>query len=199
LHGAGRHAKGRGDEYELSKRVSLVLHHPGALLALKSTGRCEVELPEELFDADYPGHFFRRLKGLAITIPGVAGPYTTINCTLTLLSSKIRICAASAPEYREQPPDARFQYESVAVQSIATSTGRDDSGTFELHFEDEGYPPFEGAGAVSRWRIDLPIETNAFDFATISDIVLELGYTAREGGQLLREAARTSRPSPGRR
>src|SRR5260370_1261743 len=75
---------------------------------------------------------------------GVAGPYTTISCTLQLLSSKIRICAASAPEYREQPPDARFQYDSVAVQSIASSTGRKDSGPFELHFEDEGYLPFEG-------------------------------------------------------
>jgi hypothetical protein len=198
LHGARRHAKGRGGEYELSKRVSLVLHDPGAFLALKSTGRCELELPEELFDADCPGHFFRRLKGVAITIPGVAGPYTTINCTLTLLSSKIRICAASDPQYREQPPDARFQYDSVAVQSIATSTGY-DSGPLELHFEVEGYFPFEGAGAISRWWIDLPMETNAFDFATISDIVLEVGYTAREGGQVLREAARRSRPSPGGR
>jgi Tc toxin complex TcA C-terminal TcB-binding domain len=179
--------------------VSLVLHDPGALLALKSTGRCEVELPEGLFDADYPGHFFRRLKDVAITIPGVAGPYRTINCRLTLLSSKIRIRGDPAPPYREQPSDARFQYDSVAVQSIGTSAGRNDSGPFELHFEDEGYLPFEGAGAISRWRIDLPMETNAFDFATISDIVLELGYTAREGGQLLREAARTSRQSPGRR
>jgi receptor-binding and translocation channel-forming TcA subunit of Tc toxin len=158
-----------------------------------------VELLEALFDADYPGHFLRRLKGVAITISGVAGPYTTINCTLTLLSSKIRIRAASAPEYREQPPDPRFQYDPVAVQTIATSACRNDSGLFELHFGDEGYLPFEGAGAISRWRIELPKDANPFDFEMISDIVLKLGYYARQGGEVLRQEAQTSRPSRDRR
>lgn len=100
----GRNAIGRRREYQLWKRVSLVRRDPGALEALKSTGRCEVELPEELFDADYPGHFFRRLKRVGITIACVTGPYT-INCTLTLLSSKVRTRSDSAPPYREQPPD----------------------------------------------------------------------------------------------
>jgi hypothetical protein len=198
-YGPGRNAEGRRLEYELSTRVSLVLHDPGALAALKSTGRCEVELPEDLFDANYPGHFFRRLKSVAITIARVAGPYTRINCMLTLLSSKVRIRADSAPQYREQLPDPRFRYDCVAVQSVATSTGQSDSGLFELNFANEGYLPFEGAGAISRWRIDLPDDTNAFEFETISDVVLKLGYTAREGGELLRKAARKSRPSPGRR
>jgi hypothetical protein len=190
--------KGRGREYELSTRVPLVVHDPEALLVLKSTGRCELELPEELFDAEYPGHFFRRLKRVAIAIACVSGPYTTINCTLTLLSSKVRIRGDSAPRYREQPRDPRFQYDSVAVQSVATSTGQNDSGVFELNFQDERYLPFEGGGAISRWRIDLPKETNAFDFTTISDIVLELDYTARQGGGSLGKAARTSRLSSGR-
>jgi Tc toxin complex TcA C-terminal TcB-binding domain len=199
LDETGRNAEGRRHEYELSKRVSLVLHDPGALVALKSTGRCEVELPEELFDADYPGHFFRRLRSVAITIACVAGPYTRINCMLTLLSSKVRIRGDSAPQYREQPPDPRFRYNAVAAQSVATSTGQSDSGLFELNFADEGYLPFEGAGAISRWRIDLPNDTNAFEFETISDIVLKLSFNAREGGESLRKAARTSRPSRGRR
>jgi Tc toxin complex TcA C-terminal TcB-binding domain len=190
--------KGRGREYELSKRVSLVLYDQGALPVLKSTGRCELELPEELFDAEYPGHFFRRLKRVAIAIACVSGPYTTINCTLTLLSSKVRIRGDSAPRSPEQPSDPRFRYDSVAVQSVATSTGQNDSGLFELDFQDERYLPFEGAGAISRWRIDLPKETNAFDFATISDIVFELDYTARQGGASLGQAARTSRLSSGR-
>jgi hypothetical protein len=176
--------------------VSLVRRDPGALEALKSTGRCEVELPEELFDADYPGHFFRRLKRVGITIACVTWPYT-INCTLTLLSSKVRTRSDSAPPYREQPPDPRFRYDFVAVQRIATSTGQNDSGLFELNFLGERYLPFEGAGAISRWRIDLPKDTNAFDFGTISDIVLKLDYTARGGGELLRKAARTCPPSPG--
>jgi hypothetical protein len=45
------------------------------------------------------------------------------------------------------------------------------------------------AGAVSRWRIDLPPETNYFDFDSLSDVVLHVNYTAREGGENLRSAA----------
>ncbi|MGH8429137.1 MAG: hypothetical protein ACREUF_01930, partial [Solimonas sp.] len=42
---------------------------------------------------------------------------------------------------------------------------------------------------VSRWRIELPIETNAFDIDTVSDLIVQLSYTAREGGALLRKAS----------
>jgi hypothetical protein len=41
-------------DYEITKHVSLVLHDPIALITLKQTGRCEVDLPESLFDSDYP-------------------------------------------------------------------------------------------------------------------------------------------------
>ena len=41
-------------------------------------------------------------------------------------------------------------------------------------------------GAVSRWRIELPPENNYFDLDTLTDVVLHLNYTAREGGELLR-------------
>ena len=36
----------------------------------------------------------------------------------------------------------------------------------------------------------MPKENNAFDFETISDVILHLKYTAREGGDPLRQAAR---------
>ncbi len=58
-----------------------------------------------------------------------------------------------------------------ATEAIATSTGQNDAGLFELNFRDERYLPFEYAGAVSRWRIELPIETNAFDIDTVSDLI----------------------------
>ena len=49
-----------------------------------------MELPEALFDADHPGHYLRRLKTVSITLPSVTGPYTSVNCTLTLLSNSVR-------------------------------------------------------------------------------------------------------------
>jgi Tc toxin complex TcA C-terminal TcB-binding domain len=53
-------------EYELTKHVSLLLHDPMALLKLKETGECLVELPEILFDLDYPGHYMRRIKSVSL-------------------------------------------------------------------------------------------------------------------------------------
>src|SRR5262249_52635261 len=66
-------------EYEISRHVSLQLHGPMALITLKQTGQCEIFLPESLFDADYPGHYMRRIKSVSLTLPCVVGPYTSIN------------------------------------------------------------------------------------------------------------------------
>src|SRR5262245_31021965 len=52
--------------------------------------------------------------------------------------------------------------------------------------------PFEGAGAISRWRIDLPQDCNAFDFDTLADVIVRLSYTARDGGAPLAATARAS-------
>lgn len=178
-------------EYEITKHVSLMLHNPAVLIQLKQTGQCEVELPEALFDADYPGHYMRRLKSVSLTIPCVVGPYTSVNCTLTLLSNKTRVKNIVGSQYDElvDEEDDRFVTNFASLQSIATSHGQNDSGMFELNFRDERYLPFEGAGTISRWRIELPRETNAFDFSTLTDLVLHLKYTAREGGSMLRKAA----------
>jgi hypothetical protein len=178
-------------EYEITKQVSLTLQDPLALIRLKETGHCEVELPEALFDADYPGHYMRRIKTVSLTIPCVVGPYTSVNCMLTLLSNKTRIKYAPAAPYGENPDadDTRFVANFPAMQSIATSHAQSDAGLFELNFRDERYLPFEGAGVISRWRIDMPKENNALDFNTISDVIMQFKYTAREGGALLRQAA----------
>src|SRR4029079_10897445 len=78
-------------EYELTKHISLRLNFPEAFLRLQATGQCEVELPEWLFDLDYPGQYMRRIKSVSLTIPCVVGPYNGVHCRLTLLSSATRI------------------------------------------------------------------------------------------------------------
>lgn len=173
----------------------MVLHDPSRLILLKETGQCEVDLPETLFDADYPGHYFRRIKSASLSIPCVAGPYTSVNCTLTLLASRIRTSpTGDSSTYPENPigADPRFVYNHMSMESIATSHAQNDAGLFELNFRDERFLPFEGAGAISRWRIELPKHNNAFDFGSISDVVLNLSYTARGGGQRLQQAARAA-------
>jgi hypothetical protein len=130
--------------------------------------------------------------GISLTIPCVVGPYTSINCTLTLLSNKTRITPVPAEPYPEnlEDEDDRFVTNFVPLQSIATSHAQNDSGLFELNFRDERYLPFEGAGVISRWRIEMDKDFAAFDFNTISDAVLHLKYTAREGGELLKRKAK---------
>ncbi|MCP4399234.1 MAG: hypothetical protein GY801_18270 [bacterium] len=176
-------------EYELTKHVSIRQLDPMALLALKATGACEVTLPEWLFDLDGPGHYMRRIKSVSLSIPSVAGPYTSINCTLSLLKSSVRKSPLLLnDEYvRQVTAETRFVDDLGTIQSVVTSSADNDSGMFETNLRDERYLPFEGAGAESNWRLELPEQFRQFDYNTISDVVLHVNYTARQGGNLLRQ------------
>ncbi|HEV7472755.1 MAG TPA: neuraminidase-like domain-containing protein [Pyrinomonadaceae bacterium] len=184
-------------EFELTKHVSLALLDPLALLKLRETGKCFFRLPEELLDLDFPGHYFRRIKSVSLSLPCVVGPYTTISCTLRLLKNSIRINTSNGDngyprntDDRSLPADdTRFVQNNIAVKAIAASSAQNDSGTFELAFRDDRYLPFEGAGAISEWSLELFSDPSApdfgkplrqFDYATISDAVVHIKYTARE-------------------
>jgi hypothetical protein len=129
----------------------------------------------------------------------VAGPYTTVNCSLRLLRNHVRINTSlnSAGGYEHENDeglwidDDRFRSSIVPVTSIATSTAQNDSGLFEFSFRDERYLPFEGSGAISEWLIELSTddELRQFDYSTISDVILHLRFTARESGGLFKEKA----------
>ena len=183
-------------EYELTKHVSLLQVAPVALIQLRATGRCTLALPEELFDMDGPGHYFRRIKTVAISVPCVTGPYASVNCTATLVKSSVRTSGVAGGDgyARTGADDSRFNDHFGSTQSIVTSTAQNDSGLFETNLRDERYLPFEGAGAVSEWELQLPAnpsndEPPQFDYDTISDVILHVRYTAREGGGLLRNGA----------
>jgi hypothetical protein len=189
-------------EHELTKHFSLRYHFPMEFLRIKEKGRCEIELPEWMFDLDYPGQYMRRIKNVTMTIPCVTGPYNGVHCRVTLLSSVTRIdprieipatrCClecGSGNDYDACPHDPRMVRSYAAREAIATSTGQNDSGMFELNFRDDRYLPFEFEGAVSHWRIELPAENNYFDPDTLNDVILNLNYTSREGGGMLRHAA----------
>lgn len=182
-------------EYELTKHISLLQVDPLAVLQLRMTGRCTVRLPETLFDMDGPGHYFRRIKTVALSIPCVTGPYASVNCTLTLLKSSIRKTSVIDGNYaREDAEDSRFSDYFGSLQSIVTSSAQNDSGMFETNLRDERYLPFEGSGVISEWQLELPAnpsneEPCQFDYDTISDVILHIRYTAREGGGILHQGA----------
>src|SRR6185437_10317181 len=70
--------------------------------------------------------------------------------------------------YDARAEDPRIARRYGALEAIATSSGQNDAGLFELNFRDERYLPFERSGAVSRWRFGLPADFRPFDYHTIS-------------------------------
>lgn len=165
---------------EINQSFSLGQLDPQALIALKEVGQCEFALPELLFDLFYPGQYRRRVRAVRLTIPCVTGPYTNVSAKLTLLSSQIRQNAVlGATNLLEVP--------MKGTTTVATSTAQGDAGVFELSFRDERYLPFEGAGAISTWRLELPAHFRPFDYQTINDVILNVSYTAEEDGGLRAE------------
>ena len=194
-------------EIEITKNISLAQVDPMALLLLRESGQCFMSLPEHLFDMDHPGHYLRRIKSVSLSIPSVVGPYTSVNCRLSLVRSEVRVSTdlaenGSYPRLRDNNvPDHRFKDVnaegidggdfalSAETAAIVTSHAQGDSGLFETNLRDERYLPFEGAGAISTWRIEFPNGLRQFDYQTISDVVFHIRYTARDGEESLRQGA----------
>ncbi|MDC0721962.1 Tc toxin subunit A-related protein [Nannocystis bainbridge] len=159
-------------EYELTKRISLASLDPVALIALRKTGACHFNLPSVIFDLDHATHYLRRIKLVGVSMPAVTGPYTNIGATLTYESGEIRYTA-----------DGVMEAGTGASQAVAISVNQEDTGLFEPNLRDERYLPFEGRALEdSKWRLALPEKLRQFDYETISDVILTVRYTAREGG-----------------
>ncbi|KAG8532347.1 uncharacterized protein KY384_002832 [Bacidia gigantensis] len=183
----------RSHDFELVKNVSLRQISPAALLTLRETGKAEFTLPEVLFDMDFPGHFMRRIKTVSVSMPCLIGPYCGTNCTVTLLEHRTRVSGKKGDNYDDQGrEDTRFRTDRVPISCIAISSGQSDTGTFELNINDERYLPFEGAGVISKWRLEFPSEIRQFDYDTISDVILHVRYTSIAGGSALQKAANAS-------
>lgn len=165
-------------EYDITQTFSLMQLDALSLIDLKVNGSCEFNLPEYAYDLVYPGQYKRRIKSVRLTIPCITGPYTNVNATLNLLDSKVRRDTDLSNELEAIP--------NTVVKSIATSNANGDAGVFELNFRDERYLPFEGAGAISNWKLELPAQYRTFDYNTISDILIHLSYTAVNGGEVFR-------------
>ncbi|HEY5960062.1 MAG TPA: hypothetical protein VIV60_26095 [Polyangiaceae bacterium] len=179
--------------FEISKTISLAELDPLALLALREKRVCEFSLSEEQFDFDFPGHFCRQIKSISLTLPAVVGPYKNLNATLTQLSHRTLIDPAKGgveyllglvtlPPPASPPLSVRANWRMN--EQVALSRAVNDSGLFQLNFQDERYLPFEGTGAVSTWRLELNGQLSAFDVTTLSDVIIRLDYTALQGGDV---------------
>jgi hypothetical protein len=191
--------------FEIEKTISLRQTFPQAFLGFKrgygggdrnsGMGQLDFTLAESLFDFDYPGHYSRKIKSISLSLPSVIGPYQDFHATLTQHSNLIVLkpdvtavdyaiarTSASVGTSMPTPLPGSVREGWKPNQSIAVSRGIDDSGLFALDFGDERYLPYEGTGAVSSWTFSMPPETNRISFENISDVILKVRYTAKEGG-----------------
>lgn len=186
-----------GRSLEIEKTISLLQLNPRALLDLRDKGECLFELTEKLFDYDFPGHYARKIKSISISIPAVVGPYQNIKATLVQMSNQVVIQAGEAGvdavnfllggKGAKTPPADVLRSNWWVNQQVALSKGIDDSGMFELNFNDSRYLPFEGTGAVSAWKLSMPKATNRINFDAVSDVIINLKYSAVDGGASFRE------------
>jgi hypothetical protein len=188
--------------FEIEKTISLFQQFPEEFLKFKwghnggVQGKLDFILSEKLFDLDFPGQYCRKIKSVSISIPAVIGPYQNLNATLTQNSNmtilmsdnldavKYTISKTTAGTGLNPPePDSSVLRQNWnSNQAIAISKGMNDSGLFVLDFNDERYLPFEGTGAVSNWSLSLPPDTNRINFDSISDVIITVKYTAKNGG-----------------
>jgi photosystem II stability/assembly factor-like uncharacterized protein len=178
---------------EIEKMIALSQLDPQALVDLKRTGSCTFALSEALFDLDFPGHYLRKIKTIALSIPAVIGPYQNIHATLIQRSNQVVLKPYLATVkflfgegHGQQPDSSALRSNWQANQQIAVSRGMSDAGLFELNFNDERYLPFEGTGAISSWELRMPAASNRFAFDSISDVIITLRYTALDGGDAFR-------------
>ncbi|KAF5027106.1 hypothetical protein F66182_818 [Fusarium sp. NRRL 66182] len=176
-------------DFEIIKTTSLRQVDPLALLNIRIKGKATFSLTENLFDTDFPGHYMRRIKSVAVTIPAIVGPYVGINASLHLTDHRYRISStvSKQADYAAQNRES-FRTDKIPISAVAISSGTQDPGVFELAFTGPKYMPFEGAGAISSWRLELP-EVRKFDYESISDIIMHIQYTALDGGFTLRSVA----------
>lgn len=172
---------------EITKTISLMRLAPQALLELKHGGRCKFTLSETLFDLDYPGHYQRAIATVSISIPAVVGPYQNVHATLTQLSNAMVMTPdKEGVKYLlglTGAADGSVRMNWNPNQEVALSSGIDDSGMFQLNFDDKRYLPFEGTGAVSEWQLSMPKASNPINFESISDVIINLKYSAYDGGR----------------
>ncbi|KAK6529744.1 putative Insecticidal toxin complex protein TccB2 [Arthrobotrys megalospora] len=181
-----------GHDFEVVKHISVRQWAPLALVEFRETGKFMLQLPEILFDMDCPGHYMRRIVSVAVSIPCVVGPYSSVNCTLRLQQHSMRVTPRASskndyPQATDGSEDSRFQVLNVPISAVVLSSARDDIGRLES--PGDRYNPFEGAGCISTWSLELPSAMHSFDYSTITDVVMTIRYTSLDGGDKLKEVA----------
>ncbi|MGH3978762.1 MAG: hemopexin repeat-containing protein [Pseudonocardiaceae bacterium] len=202
---AAAHRDGHRRGLEITKRVSLREVDPLVLLRLRSDGACEIVLTEDLFDRDFPGHYRRQVRSVAVRITDADDAVLPLAAMLTQVGHRTVLEPdPKAVKHMLNPqgtPPSTLRYDWRADQRIALSDvpgDAENNGLHELRYDDDRYLPFEGTGAVATWRLELTGRRPPSGLP--ADVVLILRYTAEDGGAAFATAVRGMlRPRPAAR
>ncbi|MEM7021011.1 MAG: neuraminidase-like domain-containing protein [Pseudomonadota bacterium] len=151
---------------------------PDALIRLQRDGTTSFTITDTWANLYYPGEYKRLIEAVRLSVHCVTGPYGNVAARLTLTDSAIRA---------NTDPDAPLLPLQVGRNaSITASTAISDAGVFAFQFGGARHLPFKGAGQHSTWQLQLPSMNRTLDYATISDVILEISYTAEYDGVLRR-------------
>ncbi|MDD1759635.1 MAG: hypothetical protein LUQ44_03425 [Methanothrix sp.] len=182
---------------EIQKTISMRNSFNGkflpSLLMLLDKGACEFKLKEEIFDKDYPGHYFRVIKTIELEIvtQKELEPYHSVNVTLIQLGNKTLLTPDISgvrylmdPSGSDQPVSVRVNWRASQQVAISTVNDPEASGMFYMDFIfDNRYFPFEGTGLVSSWRLEIPHASNpdlvSNNLLNIDDVLIHIRYTAK--------------------
>lgn len=164
------HTQKNRRRFEITKTISLIQLNEEKFKTFRKSGELEFSFDEPLFEKDYPDNYCLKIRSVSISVPAVIGPYDNIHAILTQNTNTI-IMDKDGKNVREN---------WIPSQAIALSSGVNDSGLFQLDFNDERYLPFEGAGAISTWTLSMKKEYNkTIDYDNLPDVIVTLQYTAR--------------------
>ncbi|WP_213949312.1 neuraminidase-like domain-containing protein [Luteibacter sp. dw_328] len=166
-----------------------------------SDGKLSFHLTEELFDKDFPGHYLRQIRYLAVVLVPTEGspkvPTPKLNADTEIRA--VLTQTSSALLYRPDPMGVESLYDptkgsaeavlrdlrgdqQIVLSHASPRPGADPLETIALRneFADGRYGMFEGAGAVSSWKLDLLDDASIR--GQIADIEIRLDYSAAWGG-----------------
>lgn len=172
---------------QLRKTLSLPRLFPMEFQRFRETGVFHFATPMELFDRDFPGHYLRLVRQIRTSvIAGQAPPTEGIRATLSSLGlSRVVI----------GPETGQVTVLQRAPETVALTSALDATGLIDLEPEkSELLLPFEGVGVDTRWELRMPKPANPFDYASITDVLFTIEYTALDSPDLRHQVIRSLPP-----
>ena len=143
--------------------VSLADSFPMAYLELKSTGTCSFQTELSLFDRQNPGMYLCKLRNVEALFIGISADG---------ISGSLRNVGIS--RFRDSAGNIFTRLYPADVMPISRYDLRQDALAFRVNPNDLRL--FENNGIDTLWQLNLPLDSNDFNYEEILDVQLVLYY-----------------------